>query len=194
MSDPTATPEDAPPGKRKDAASEDEESLISPELAAVVGQEMGASHAWVEAELVRRMALALEIEDPALEAALAANDCAYDLPPWTIYCISRPQRIETPGIEPWGTLLAAEELQILSPLHLGDRLDVAQQIADVQERIGGRVGHSLFISLEWRYRRMRSRPPGDATRPDRTATEDIGEEVARIRHTLAHFRERHTGE
>ena len=162
----------------------EEESLIPPELAAAVGREMASSRAWVEAELVRRTAAAFEVEDPELEAALAANDRTYDLPPWAIYSISRPQGIETPGIDPWSTLMAAEELHILSPLHLDDRLHVQQRIADVQERIGGRVGHSLFIHLEWRYRRMRGRP----------GAEEIGEEVARVRHTLAHFRERHTGE
>ena len=185
-----------------DGATEDEESLISPELAAAVGKEMGSTRAWVEAELVRRMGMALEVEDPALEAALDSNDRSYDLPAWTIYAITRPQRMQMPGIDPWDTLMAAEELQIMIPLHLDDRLHVEQRIADVQERIGGRVGHSLFINLEWRYRRL---PPRDG-RDDLSASPNadsgaetidndaIGEEVARIRHTLTHFRNRHSGE
>ena len=162
----------------------DEESLIPPELAAAVGREMGSSRAWVEAELVRRMAAAFEVRDPALDAALASNDRGYDLPAWAIYSITRPQRIETPGIDPWGTLMAAEELHLVTPLHLDDRLHIDQRIAGLQERIGGRVGHSLFIHIEWRYRRIAGR----------AGAEHIGEEVARVRHTLAHFRGRHSGE
>ena len=165
-------------------ASAEEESLIPPELAAAVGKEMGSSRARVDAELVRRMASAFDVEDAELEAALASNDADFDLPPWAIYCISKPQRIETPGIDPWTTLMAAEELQISRPLHLGDRLLVDQRIADLQERIGGRVGHSLFINIEWRYR----------LRTGQASNEEIGAEVAWVRHTMVHFRGRHTGD
>ncbi len=169
---------DAPP------TPPDEESLIPPELAAAVGREMEPSRARVEAELVRRMADVFEVRDAALEAALASNDRGYDLPPWAIYSITRPQRIETPGIDPWKTLIAAEELHIVTPLHLDDRLHIAQRIAGLQERIGGRVGHSLFIHIDWSYRRLEGRP----------GNEQIGQEVARVRHTMAYFRGRHTGE
>ena len=170
-------------------APEDDERLIPPELAAAVGKEMGTSRARVEAELVRRMASSFDVEDPELDQALESNDRTYDLPHWAIYSITRPQRIDTPGIDPWSTLIAAEELHLVRPLHLDDRLHIDQRIADVQERIGGRVGHSLFIHLEWRYRLLRKAggDPGDGQ-------DEIGEEVARIHHTMAYFRGRHTGE
>jgi len=174
MTEDAAAPADAP----------DEESLIPPELAAAVGREMDPSRARVEAEGVRRMADIFDVRDAALEAALASNDRAFDLPPWAIYSISRPQRIETPGIDPWNTLIAAEELHIVSPLRLDDRVHIAQRIAGLQERIGGRVGHSLFIHIDWSYRRIEGRP----------GNEHVGPEVARVRHTMAHFRGRHTGE
>jgi hypothetical protein len=161
-----------------------EESLIPPELAAAVGREMAPSRARVEAEHVRRMADVFDVDDAALEAALASNDRGYDLPPWAIYSITRPQRIETPGIDPWTTLIAAEELHIVTPLRLDDRVRIVQRIAGVQERIGGRVGHSLFIHIDWSYRRLEGRP----------GNEQVGPEVARVRHTMAHFRGRHTGE
>lgn len=170
-------------------APEEDESLIPPELAAAVGKEMGTSRARVEAELVRRMAASFDVEDPELEQALATNDTSYDLPHWAIYSITRPQRIDTPGIDPWSTLIAAEELHLVQPLHLNDRLQIDQRIADVQERIGGRVGHSLFIHIEWRYRLLENSGGHSGTEQ-----ETIGEEVARVHHTMAYFRGRHTGE
>jgi len=198
VSDPLAVSSDALP--EPNAVQAEDESLISPELSAAVGQDQGFVRASVEAELVRRMAESIEVKDAALDAALASNDHTYDLPPWTIYCITRPQRMFLPGIEPWDTLMAAEELHLTAPLHLGDRLEVAQRIADVQERVGGRVGHSLFITLEWRYARIPKRSdddgatPVETDHPEATDNKETGEEVARIRHTLAHFRERHSGE
>ena len=104
-------------------APPDEESLIPPELAAAVGREMGSSRAWVEAELVRRMAAAFEVarrgpggrpgvERPRLRPAGLGD----------LQASPGPQRIETPGIDPWGTLMAAEELHLVTPLHLDDRL------------------------------------------------------------------------
>lgn len=167
---------------------EEDESLIPPELAAAVGKEMGTSRARVEAEFVRRMASSFDVEDAELDRALASNDRSYDLPPWAIYSISRPQRIDTPGIDPWSTLMAAEELQLTRLLHLDDHLHIDQRIADVQERIGGRVGQSVFIHLEWRYRLLH-KAGGKSGEQD-----EIGEEVARVRHTMAYFRGRHTGE
>lgn len=183
MPDP-APPTDADAAARDSAPEADEESLIPPELAAAVGKVTASSHARVEAELVRRMASAFDVEDADLTAALETHDRSFALPPWAIYSISKPQQIETPGIDPWTTLMAAEECELRRPLHLGDRLWVDQRIADLQERIGGRVGHSLFINIEWRYRLLEGEP----------RNEQIGPEVARVRHTMTHFRGRHTGE
>ena len=164
----------ASPLQREDA--EDEASWITPALAAAIGVEGAATVATVEAELVRRLAVAFEEEDPKLTRALAGNDRSYALPPWAVHSIARPQAVAIPGIRSWDSLLAAEELQVLGAMRLDDRITISSQLADVQERIGGRVGHSLFLILEWRY------------------SQASGADVARIRHTLTHFRQRHTGE
>ena len=151
-------------------------SWITPELAAAIGVEGPPAIVIVEADLVRRLAAAFEEEDPGLEKALAANDRTYPLPAWAVHSFARSQALEIPGIRAWDSLLAAEEVQIIRALHLEDQIAIRSQLADVQERIGGRVGHSLFLTLEWRY--------CDAS----------GRDMALIRHTLTHFRERHKGE
>jgi hypothetical protein len=126
-------------------------------------------------ELVRRMAEALEEDDPALLAALEGDEPNPEVPPWaTLVHFGRYRTERLPDMPERG-LMAADEMTILGSIHIGDVLTVVPRIADIQERIGGRVGHSLFVHHEWTY------------------TNQHGEEVARTRRTVAIFKGKHTG-
>ena len=156
--------------------SADEASMITPAMQAAIGQEAGQFTIEIYADLVRRLAEALEVEDPELRAALRRGEIGAEVPPWAIlthYGRLRPNAVPD---APLRGLQAADEFTILGPIRLGDRLTVVQRLADVQERIGGRVGHSLFVHHEWSY------------------TNQHGEVVARTRRTRAHFAGKHSGE
>ncbi len=152
-----------------------DESMITPAMNAAIGKDGRSFTVEISRELVTRMAEALEANDPQLEAALAGDDAAAVVPHWAIfttYARLRPQSL--PGL-PEHRLMAADEMRMLAPLRLGDVLTVTPRIVDIQERIGGRVGHSLFVHHEWRY------------------TNRDGVEVARTRRTITHYNRRSDG-
>jgi len=174
MSDDTTAAKDGAPAV--DAAAEDEQSLITPAMQAAIGVETEPFTIELTAELVSRLAEALEVEDPELQAVLARDEVGAELPPWAVlthYGRLRPGAVPD---APERGLQAADEFTILGPIRLGDRLTIVQRLADVQERIGGRVGHSLFVHHEWDY------------------TNQAGEIVARTRRTRAHFIGKHSNE
>ena len=172
MSD-QASPADASPAADADGT---EESLITPAMRAAIGEESEPFTIEITAELVSRMAEALEEDDPALRAVLESGETGAELPPWAILTHYGRLRPEPVPDAPARGLQAADEFTILGPIRLGDRLTIVQRLADVQERIGGRVGHSLFVHHEWSY------------------TDQEGRVVARTRRTRAHFMGRHSGE
>lgn len=157
-------------------ADDDDESMITPAMQAAIGQEGEPLTIEINRELVRRLMEAIEEDDPALTAALESDDPHPAVPPYALlvgYTRLRQERVpDAPGFG----LMAADEMRLSAPIRIGDRLTVVPRIADVQERIGGRVGHSLFVQHEWVY------------------TNQDGVEVARTRRTITHFRERHSGE
>ena len=166
---------DEPRPGRSDADDEDE-SMITPAMEAEIGKLGDPVEIPISGELVRRMAEALEEDDPALLAALESADENAEVPPWAMfvrYGRYRPRRLPD---APKRGLMAADELTLLAPIHLGDLLTVVPHIADIRERIGGRVGHSLFVDHEWTY------------------TNQNGEEVARTRRTVTFFKDTHSGE
>ena len=155
---------------------EEEQSLITPAMQAAVGVETEPFTIEITAELVSRLAEALEVDDPDLQALLRSGETGAELPPWAVlthYGRLRPGAVPD---APERGLQAADEFTILGPIRLGDRLTIVQRLADVQERIGGRVGHSLFVHHEWAY------------------TNQAGEVVARTRRTRAHFVGRHSND
>ncbi|MCY3919930.1 MAG: MaoC family dehydratase N-terminal domain-containing protein [Chloroflexi bacterium] len=162
-----------------DAASggpADDASMVTPAMQAAIGQEAGQFTIEIDADLVRRLAEALEVDDAELRAALRCGEVGTEVPPWAVlthYGRLRPNPVPD---APLRGLQAADEFTILGPIRIGDRLTVVQRLADVQERIGGRVGHSLFVHHEWSY------------------TNQHGEVVARTRRTRAHFAGKHSGE
>ena len=155
---------------------DEDESLITPAMRAAVGVEAAPILIHISRELVRRMAEALDEDDPALLAALEGGEANPEVPPWAIfvhYSKYRPARVPD---APERGLMAADEMTMLAPVRVGDTLRVVRRIADLQERVGGRVGHSLFVHHEWSY------------------TNQEGTEVARTRRTVTFFKGKHTGE
>ena len=159
-----------------EAAAAEEQSLITPAMEAAIGSEYEPFTIEITPELVRRMADALDADDEALRTALERQELGVEVPPWAIlthYGGLRPNPVPD---APARGLQAADEFTILGPVRTGDRLTIVQRLADIQERIGGRVGHSLFVHHEWSY------------------TNQHGDVVARTRRTRAHFVGKHTGE
>ena len=150
----------------------DDESLLTPAMEAVIGQDGEPAAVEIAREVVRRMADALDEDDPAILAAIKGDDPRALVPPYAlITMVYFMEQMNIPDLPGHG-LLAADEWRYSAPVRLGDRLTVAPRIADIQERIGGRVGHSLFVHHEW------------------TCTNQDGEEVVRVRRTIAYYPER----
>ena len=155
----------------------DDESLITPAMEAAIGTEGEAVTATVEAAALQQLMEALEEDDQTLLDAAASGDPSVDLPTYALLTMSRRQeQMSVPDV-PTRALMASEAWTVSNPIRIGDELRIQPRIAEIQERIGGRVGHSLFVHHEWVY--------------SNAAT---GEELARVRRTIAHFKEQHTGE
>ena len=154
----------------------DDESLITPAMEAAIGSEGESAQDTIDAERVLRLMRALNEDDADLLAAVEARDASYPMPTYALLTTStRQQQLSVPDT-PERALMAADAWQVSAPIHIGDTMTIVPRVADIQERIGGRVGHSLFVHHEWVY------------------TNQHGDEVARVRRTVTHFQQRHTGE
>ena len=120
--------------------TDDDESMITPAMEAAIGREGDPVTATITRELVRRMAEALDEGDAELLAALESDDATPEVPGWALFVhFGRYRQPELPDAPPRG-LMAADELTLLAPIHVGDELTVVSRIAGMNERIGGRVG------------------------------------------------------
>ncbi len=154
----------------------DDDSLITPAMEAAVGTEGEPRQVTIDKELVQRLMHALDEDDADLLAAVEAGDRSYPIPTYALLTTSTSQRQLNVPDAPERALMASDAWEVKGDIHLGDTMTIVPRLADIQERIGGRVGHSLFIHHEWVY----------------TNQHDI--EVARVRRTVTHFQARHTGE
>ncbi len=154
----------------------DDESMLTPAMEAAIGIEGDPVTVRINPEIVRRLVEALEEEDEAVLAAVNSDDPNAEIPAYALITATTRQRQLTVPDAPRRGLMAADEWRIFGPIHMGDELTITPRIADIQERIGGRVGHSLFVHHEWVYRNQ------------------AGDEVARVRRTITLFKEKHSGE
>ena len=154
----------------------DDESLITPAMEAAIGTEGEPRTVTIDKELVLRLMHALNEDDPDLIAAVEAEDTSYPIPTYALLTTSTSQRQLTVPDAPERALMAADAWEVKGDIHLGDTMTIVPRLADISERIGGRVGHSLFINHEWVY------------------TNQDNVEVARVRRTVTHFKAQHTGE
>lgn len=154
----------------------DDDSMMTPAMEAAIGQEGETTVVEINRELVRRLVEALEEDDEAILAAVNGDDPHAEVPAYAlITAATRQHQLSVPDAPKRG-LMAADEWRILAPIHLGDVLTITPRIADIQERIGGRVGHSLFVHHDWTY------------------TNQDGVAVAKTRRTITHFKRKHSGE
>ena len=155
--------------------SDEDESMITPAMEAEIGILGEPDTMTINRELVRGMAEALD-EDSALLAALEDEEGTPEVPGWALFTyFGRTRQRRLPDAPKRG-LMAADELTLLAPIRVGDTLTVVSKIAGMNERIGGRVGHALFVDHEWSY----------------TNQDDV--EVARTRRTVTFFKQKHSGE
>ena len=128
--------------------TDEPESLITGAMAAAIGRTGEPFTRTIEQASLLRYAEAYE-EEPDLLNAIRAGDRSVPLPVYALMGQNGGQR------QPWGpqhipdlpehSLLAGNGWELFAPLHLGDEITVTPRVADIQERIGGRVGHSLFV-------------------------------------------------
>ena len=154
----------------------DDESLITPAMEAAIGSEGEPRVVTIDKELVQRLMHALGEDDADLIAAVDTGDDSYPIPTYALLTTSTSQRQLTVPDAPERALMAADAWEVKADIHLGDTMTIVPRLADISERIGGRVGHSLFINHEWVY----------------TNQHDV--EVARVRRTVTHFKAQHSGE
>lgn len=154
----------------------DNESMITPDMADAIGREDEPITVEINRELVRRLAEAIEETDPSLLTSLETVNKRVLVPHWAIFTVSAQLRQQKPPDIPKRGLMAGDEHWMLAPIYIGDILTIVGRIADIQERIGGRVGHSLFVHYEWTYMNQN------------------GMDVARSRRTVAYFKDKHNGE
>ncbi len=154
----------------------DDESMITPAMEAAIGSEGEPREVTIDKELVLRLMRALDEDDEELMAAVEAGDASHPIPTYALLTTSTSQRQLTVPDAPERALMASDAWEVKADIHLGDQMTIVPRLAEIQERIGGRVGHSLFVHHEWVY----------------TNQDDV--EVARVRRTVTHFRQRHSGE
>jgi hypothetical protein len=154
----------------------DDESLITPDMEASIGTEGDPVTISINPELVRRLVESLEEEDADVLAAVESDDPNAEIPAYALITAATRQRQLTVPDVPKRGLMAADEWRVEGAIHMGDTLTITPRIAEIQERIGGRVGHSLFVHHEWVYENQH------------------GDVVARVRRTTAHFKDKHSGE
>lgn len=121
-----------------------EQSLITDEHRALIGQKSDPTTVTVKEVDAHRMRDILEDTDPrwADDSGLAAG-----------YVISsfggRPNR-SMPQILPGG-LLTQQEWRFTRPFKVGETLQAVSQIADIRERLGGRYGYSVLVTTGTDY-------------------------------------------
>ncbi len=144
-------------------------------MQAAIGRDGDPVTITIAPELVRRLAEAIGDDNAALHRALRREDPAFALPHYVmLQAMGMMRQLALPDAPAHG-LMAAESWQILKPIHLGDRITIRPRIAEVQERMGGRVGQSLFVSHEWR------------------CANAADEEVMRLSRTVSMFPGQHQG-
>lgn len=70
---------------------------------------------------------------------------------------------------PDGSLITGDEWEWLRPFRAGETLMAVERLTDARERMGGRIGHTLLLSYEWRF------------------SDTDGAPVAYLRRSIAHY-------
>jgi acyl dehydratase len=118
----------------------DAESLITPELLALVGRETPPREVAVTPETVRRVRETLADPDPRWRGDTA--------PPYVLLAFETPiPAPELPAVPE--SLVTGDEWTLHRPLRVGERLRMTGRLLAAHERFSGRFGHALVLRAAW---------------------------------------------
>jgi hypothetical protein len=136
----------------EETVAEEEQSLITDEHRALIGKRNEPLRVRVKEEDAHRMRDILEDKDPRWV------DGATEGPPYVIAAFgARPGNM--PFIFPRG-LLTQQEWKFNRPFVLGEELDAVTYVADIRERLGGRYGHTVLVTMTTEYYDMSGQQVG----------------------------------
>jgi hypothetical protein len=132
--------------------AEIEKSLITDEHRAMIGTKTETRTVVVEEVDARRMRDALGDRHPAYADGTGVA------PPYILAAIDPgPLRRNLPRILPGG-ILTQMEWRLYRPIRIGERLREFQSILDIRDRLGGRYGYSVLVTLETEYLDLEGNP------------------------------------
>lgn len=120
-----------------------EESLLTDEVRALVGQATEAVEVEVAARHVRRAMDLYLGERKRLSFAAGERVPGYVL----VALVSEAEGVDLPDVMP-NSILISNEMLFERPLVMGERLILRSRIGDISERFGGRFGYSLYFRTE----------------------------------------------
>jgi acyl dehydratase len=139
----------------------DEESLITPELLALVGRETPPREVAVAPETVRRVLETVADPDPRWRGDVA--------PPYVLLAfetaIPAPDLPAVPE-----SLVTGDEWTLHRPLRTGEHLRMTGRLLAAHERFSGRFGHALALRASWTL-----------TDADGTTVAEMGQSMIRYR-------------
>jgi hypothetical protein len=123
-----------------------EESLLTPEVRALIGSARPPTSARVTLRAVNR---AMDVYLGHHDHALGPGD---PVPGYVLAAIEPETEIGAlPSVLP-DSLLISNEWQFERPLRLGEELTLTARLADISERFGGRFGYSLYFRSDVEFR------------------------------------------
>jgi len=123
-----------------------EESLLTPEVRALIGSARPEAVATVTLRAVNR----------AMDTFLGRHNQSFapgdDVPGYVLSALEPETEIGAlPPVLP-SSLLISNEWEFERPLRLGEQLTLTSRLADISERFGGRFGYSLYFRSDVEFR------------------------------------------
>lgn len=119
-----------------------DESFITDELAALVGEEMVARTVSITPLLVSRLVETLHDPDPRWQEGIA--------PPYVLLALETGINLpEAPAARE--SLVTGDEWSVYRPLRVGEDLRLTGGLASAHERFGSRFGHTLNLRMAYRF-------------------------------------------
>lgn len=121
-----------------------EQSLITDEHRATIGQKSAPVKVVITETDAHRMRDVLEDRDPRYA------DGTGIAPPYVIAGMGGGPRRGMPQILPGG-LLTQQEWKFTRPFKIGEELTAISQVFDIRDRLGGRYGYSVLVTQGTEY-------------------------------------------
>ena len=121
-----------------------EQSLITEEHRATIGQKSEPAKVTIKEEDAKRMRDVLEDKDPRYA------DGTGMAPPYVIAGMGGGPRRGMPQVLPGG-LLTQQEWKFTRPFKIGEELSAVSQVFDIRDRLGGRYGYSVLVTQGTEY-------------------------------------------